>query len=196
MFWPEFVNQKIKMFIFLLKNIIKKIELLSYNEYTLEKYFRKKGFMVGYNNRLYINELAGEPYLVKIGNHCTITSGVYLITHDGGAWVFRNEIPKLNVFGKIEIKDNCFIGVNSIILPNITIGPNSVVGAGSVVTKDVPPNSVVAGVPAKVICSIENYKMKCLTRWNNLNLQGNRETWEKQLMKHFWNDSSKKYDGK
>lgn len=166
--------------------VFDKITLLAYNEFTIENYFRKKGCLIGNNNRIFITDLGTEPYLIKIGNHCTITAGVTFITHDGAAWVFREEIPNLNVFGKIEIKDNCFIGISSIILPNVTIGPNSVVGAGSVVTKDVPPNTVVAGVPAKVICSIEEYKEKCLNSKQELNLHGSREKWKEQLKKIFW----------
>jgi acetyltransferase-like isoleucine patch superfamily enzyme len=165
---------------------IEKIRLAGYNEFTIENYFRKKGYFIGKNNRIYIRSFGTEPYLIKIGDHCTITTGVVFITHDGGAWVFRREMPELNVFGKIEIKDNCFIGINSIILPNVTIGPNSVVGAGSVVTKDVPPNSVVAGVPAKFICSVEEYKERCLKKWSCLELKGPREEWREQLIYFFW----------
>jgi acetyltransferase-like isoleucine patch superfamily enzyme len=176
------------MLIKIIKEIFKKFELLQYNEYTMERYFRKKGYLVGRDNRIYISDLGTEPYLIKIGNHCTITAGVTLLTHDGGAWLFRREIPELNVFGKIEIKDNCFIGIGSIILPNVTIGPNSVVGAGSVITKDVPPNTVVAGVPAKEICSTEEYKEKCLRKWLAINLKGPRKEWERQLKARFWPD--------
>jgi len=50
----------------------------------------------------------------------------------------------------------------------------------------VPPNTVVAGVPAKTICSIDEYKEKCIQRWKALNLSGGRETWEKQLVEYFW----------
>ncbi len=170
------------------ETIREKIELMGYNEYTIEKYFQKRGYRVGNGNRIYIKKIAGEPYLVKIGNHCTITAGVIFLTHDGGAWVFREGNQDLNVFGKIEVKDNCFIGVSSIILPNVTIGPNSVVGAGSVVTRDVPPNVVVAGVPAKVISTIDEYEKKCVGRWRALGLKGTRSTWEKQLIDNFWGD--------
>ncbi len=52
---------------------------------------------------------------------------------------------------RIVLKRNCWIGANSIILPGVTVGENSLVAAGSVVTKDVPADSVVAGVPARVI---------------------------------------------
>ncbi len=56
--------------------------------------------------------------------------------------------------GKVHIKKNAWIGANATILPGVTIGENSVVAAGAVVSKDVPDNTVVAGVPAKVIKSI------------------------------------------
>jgi acetyltransferase-like isoleucine patch superfamily enzyme len=175
----------------LLKHNLESLLMSGYNEYTIEDYFRKKGYRIGKNNRIYIRALSTEPYLVKIGNHCTITAGVIFLTHDGGAWVFRDEIPELNVFGKIEVKDNCFIGINSIIMPNVIIGQNSVVGAGSVVTKDVPPNTVVAGVPAKEICTLEEYKQKCIKKWESLNLRGKRNTWENQLIEHFWPEERK-----
>lgn len=168
--------------------IIDFLERSMYNEFTIENYFRKKGFSIGKNNRIFACDFDSEPYLIKIGNHSTITDGVKFITHDGGAWIFRDKIPDLNVFGKIEIKDNCFIGLDSIILPNVTIGPNSVVGAGSVVTKDVPPNTIVAGIPAKVINSTEEYKKKCIMKYKSQNLKGPRNTWKTQLIEHFWEE--------
>ncbi len=172
----------------LLEQIIQKIKELPYNEYTIENYLAKRGYLVGKGNRIFTRNFGSEPYLIKIGNHCTISVGVQFITHDGGTWIFRDRNWNLNAFGKIEIKDNCFIGLNSIILPNVTIGPNAVVGAGSVVNRDVPPNTVVAGVPARSICSIDEYKNKCYEKWGTLNLKGSRETWKKQLQEHFWKD--------
>ena len=183
----------IKPLIKIIKARLDSWERSKYDEFTIEQYYRKKGYLIGRNNRIYSGglKLSTEPYLIKIGNHCTITVGVTFLTHDGGAWLFREEIPGLNVFGKIEIKDNCFIGINSIIMPNVTIGPNAVVGAGSVVTKDVPANTVVAGVPARVICSTDEYKEKCIKRWAELKLEGSREMWEKQLMEYFWGSTKK-----
>jgi serine acetyltransferase len=71
-------------------------------------------------------------------------------------------------------------------MPNVTIGPNAVVGAGSGVTKDVPANTVVAGVPARAICSVDEYKEKCVRRWEKLKLEGHRKMREKQLVEFFW----------
>lgn len=83
---------------------------------------------------------------------------------DGATWCFRDEPAYKDVikYGKISIGDNCFIGANVTILPGVTIGPNSIVGAGSVVTKNVEPDSVYAGVPARRICSLREYADKCL----------------------------------
>ncbi len=53
--------------------------------------------------------------------------------------------------GEVRIGDYCWIGTRAIILKGVTLGDNSIVGAGAVVTKDVPPNAVVAGNPAKII---------------------------------------------
>lgn len=87
-----------------------------------------------------------------------MTSGVKFVTHDGAVWVFRDEYPDMDVFGPIVVEDNVFIGFNSIILPGVRIGHDSVIGAGSVVTRSIPPRSVAAGVPAKVIKSIDEYQ--------------------------------------
>jgi acetyltransferase-like isoleucine patch superfamily enzyme len=58
--------------------------------------------------------------------------------------------------GRITIKKNAWIGANATILPGVTIGENAVVAAGAIVSKDVPANTVVGGIPAKVIKTIDN----------------------------------------
>lgn len=136
-----------------------------YDNFTIAKYFRKQGIQVGENCYIVPRTFGTEPYLIKIGNHVFIAQGAHLNTHDGGTWVFRKEIPDLRVFGPIVIGDNCVIGENAIIQPNVTIGENSIVAAGSLVIADVPPNSIVAGVPARRFGSLEKYKEKCIDRW-------------------------------
>jgi len=103
-----------------------------------------------------------EPFLINIGSHVTITRGVCFVNHDGAAALFRNEYPGINVFGKIKIGNNVFIGINTIIMPNVTIGSNVVIAAGSIVTKDIPDDVVVGGTPAVVIKSISAYKENIL----------------------------------
>ena len=95
-----------------------------------------------------------------------ISNSVQFITHDGGTWTIRKDggCHSLVKYGRIVVDENTFIGAHSIILPNVYIGKNVVVGAGSVVTKSIPDNCVVAGVPAKVIMSINEYKMKSLSK--------------------------------
>ncbi|MDP1813237.1 MAG: acyltransferase [Leadbetterella sp.] len=145
---------------------IKRTLILSrYNNFTIAEYFREQGAQIGANCIIIPRELGTEPYLVKIGNHVVINKGVELHTHDGGTWIFREEIPDLRVFGPVIIEDNCLIGNGAIILPNVRIGKNSIVSAGSVVITDVPPNSIVMGVPARRFGSTEKYKEKCVERW-------------------------------
>ncbi|MGB7540916.1 MAG: acyltransferase [Burkholderiales bacterium] len=141
------------------------VELRQYNEYTIAKYFRKQGAQIGNGCTIISRDLGPEPYLVKLGNHVAIAHGVIFMTHDGGAWVFREEVPDLQVFGPIVIEDNCTIGINAILCPNIRIGPNSIVAAGSVVISDVPPNTIAMGVPARSFGSVDKYREKCLERW-------------------------------
>ncbi len=141
------------------------LELRKYTPSTIAEYFRRLGAQVGEGCYIVPTSLGTEPYLVRIGNHVAIAQGVTFITHDGAAWVFRDEVPDLQIFGPIIIEDNCFIGQGAILCPNIRIGPNSVVAAGSLVISDVPPNTVVVGVPARPFGSLEKYREKCLQRW-------------------------------
>ncbi|MDP0498067.1 MAG: acyltransferase [Verrucomicrobiota bacterium JB024] len=125
-------------------------------------YCRSLGMTVGERCKINPHATFGtEPYLISIGDHCEITGLVHLITHDGGVWVFREEHPEWDVVGRINIEDNVYIGYGATIMPNVRIGKNSVIAARSVVTKDIPPNSVAAGIPAKVIKTIDEYKEKC-----------------------------------
>lgn len=132
--------------------------------WRLKRYI-KMGLQIADDCRLLdLPEFNSEPYLISIGRHVTIAGNVTFITHDGGTWVFRGQERYKEVikYGRITIHDNCFIGKGSFLMPNISIGPNAVVAAGSVVTRDVPPNSVAGGVPAKVLKTLEAYAEDCL----------------------------------
>ena len=146
--------------------LIYQIRLRFSNSSQKAELFRKRfGVKIGKNVRFTgIPSWSTESYLIEIGSHVTITQNIVFHTHDGGVGLFRNEYPGMNVFGKIIIKDNVFIGSNTIIMPGVTIGNNVVIGAGSVVTKNIPSNSVAVGVPAKVIKSLEDYKQSALKK--------------------------------
>jgi len=154
-----------RIFYSIFQRIRRIIELNKYNDFTIAEFFRAQGAQIGKDNRIEVRSLGAEPYLISIGNHCTIAPGVSFMTHDGGVWIFTDEFPSLQKIGKIEILDNCFIGLGAILMGNIKIGPNAIVGAGAIVTKDVPANTIVGGNPAKVISSIDKYKEKVIRNW-------------------------------
>ncbi len=102
--------------------------------------------------------LPSDPELIRFHNNIVVASGTTFINHDIFDFVFNNMNLGHNFTykaGCIEVMDNVYIGANVIILPNVKIGPNVIIGAGTVVTKDIKENSVVAGVPAKVIGSFD-----------------------------------------
>ena len=121
-----------------------------------DKYARHIGVKIGKNNFIATKNFGTEPYLITIGNNCQITDNVYFHTH-GGAHVARKTYPNFDVFGKIEINDWVYIGSGSHIMPGVTIGKGSLIASGSIVTKSIPANEVWGGVPARKICSIEEY---------------------------------------
>ncbi|NLD48072.1 MAG: acyltransferase [Clostridiaceae bacterium] len=147
-----------------MKKVIRIIHFLQKQMMNKEKYAKKIGVKIGINCRIATYRWGSEPYLISIGNHVHISNNVQFITHDGGVWIFRDEIPDFDVFGQIHIDDNTYIGNNAVILPGVSIGKNCVIGANSVVTKSIHDNSVVAGVPARFICSTDEYKRKLLRK--------------------------------
>ena len=90
--------------------------------------------------------------VVKIGNYCRIAHGVSIISENHG--YKDNQVLiylQKKIKGTVVIGDNCWIGAGAKIMPNVKIGEGSVIAAGCVVTKSVPPMSIVAGVPGKII---------------------------------------------
>lgn len=122
------------------------------------KYLRKQGMKIGEDCRLNTFSFSTEPYLIEIGDHVAIAAGTEIITHDGAVWCFRDVIENADVFGKIKIGNNVFIGDNCTILPNTIIGNNCIIGAGSVVRGKFPDDSVIIGNPAKVVLKMSMQK--------------------------------------
>jgi acetyltransferase-like isoleucine patch superfamily enzyme len=136
-------------------------------------YLRKRGCKIGATTRLLcnVNAFGSEPYLVDVGEDCLFSNNVNLFTHDGGVKVLNSlgffDGKSMDKFGKIKIGNNCFIGNGVKILPGVSIGDNVIIGTGSIVTRDIPSNSVAVGVPAKVLCTIEEYYKNNLHRFYN-----------------------------
>ena len=124
-----------------------------------EKEYRlNRGMQIGKNVNIYSWDTidGSHPRLITIGDNVTISTNVTILTHDASP----NVVGCGTKLGKVIIGNNVFIGTRSIILCNVHIGNNVVVGAGSLVTQDLPDNGVYAGVPAKYISSIEDFKEK------------------------------------
>lgn len=149
------------------------------DELPIDEQVRSLGVKVGKNFSVTGKvDYSSEPYLITIGDNVRISDNVNFVTHDGGMYVIRQykNIPA-DSFGKITVGNNVFIGMGSIILPNVIIGDNVIIGAGSVVTKNISSNSVAVGIPCKVIESIDEYYEK---NKNNIELTKNMNEKEKK----------------
>ena len=109
--------------------------------------------MIGDHTRIGLHNTIIGP--VIIGSHVNLAQGITItaLNHN-----FENSKKRIDEQGvstsAVVIEDDIWIGANAVVLSGVTIGHHSVVAAGAVVTKDVPPHSLVAGVPAKVIKQI------------------------------------------
>lgn len=108
------------------------------------------------------NTLVDEliPQAVTIGENFVSSSKSVILAHDASLY---NHIRKHRV-EEVVIGDNVFLGYGAIVLPGIKIGDGAIIGAGSVVTKDVLPNTIVAGNPARQISTVAEYIKKCEER--------------------------------
>lgn len=109
--------------------------------------------MIGDHTRIGLHNTIIGP--VTIGSHVNLAQGITITALNH---IFENSEKRIDEQGvstcAVVIEDDIWIGANAVVLPGVTIGHHSVVAAGAVVTKDVPPHSLVAGVPAKVIKQI------------------------------------------
>ena len=109
--------------------------------------------MIGDHTRVGLHNTIIGP--VIIGNHVNLAQGITVTALNH---IFEDSDKRIDEQGvstsSVIIEDDIWVGANAVILPGVTIGHHSVVAAGAVVTKDVPPHSLVAGVPAKIIKQI------------------------------------------
>ena len=154
-------------------NLIKELLYRLRGDYTTEKLI-SMGMTVGTNfQRLHGVILdPGHCWLITIGNNVTMAPRVHILCHDASTKQFLNYTK----IGNVTIGDNVFIGAESVVLPGVTIGNNVIIGANSTVTHDVPDGVVVAGSPAKVICSLDDYLTKERTRMETAPCYGEEYT--------------------
>lgn len=151
----------------ILKKIINKIKhriaLTSTKQYI--QYLRENGAVIG--NNVKFNNIKSttidltRPTLITIGDNVYIHKNFSLYTHDFVSGIFLNLYDDfIPSSGHVIIGNNVRFGINCTVLKGTKIGDNCFIAAGAVVTKDIPANSIAGGVPAKVICSIEEYYKK------------------------------------
>jgi acetyltransferase-like isoleucine patch superfamily enzyme len=142
--------------------------LTSFNDLLFDRWDKAKKLKFGKGTNVYDNVLViGQVKVGKecwigpevildgsgdlsIGNFCTISAGVHIYTHDNVKQTLTSKKKPIER-KEVKIGSNVYVGPKSIIVKGLTIGNNSVIGAMSFVNKDVPPNSIVVGSPAKII---------------------------------------------
>jgi acetyltransferase-like isoleucine patch superfamily enzyme len=100
------------------------------------------------------------PQLVEIGDNFVSAPGSIILAHDASLFIHIGTYR----CQKTVIGNNVFIGANAVVLPGVRIGDGAIVGAGAVVTRNVEPGTVVAGNPARKVCTVDEYAAKCRAR--------------------------------
>lgn len=149
------------------------------------------------------NECMWQPHilpmdckLVKLHNNVQIASGVTFVTHDILYNLFnhmKDESGYKQNIGCIEVMDNVFIGHSALIMPGVKIGPNAIVAAGSIVTKDVLPDTVVGGNPARVIGDFNNVKLRYRILSQKIETE---DRFNRKRIRQAWEDFEKKHQKK
>ena len=164
------------------------------NAYKNAEYIRKQGIFYHMGEGCYYHprKLPSEPMLVSVGDNVWIASNVRFVTHDMSGDMLKNhpnykaafsEIYSPYYMGKIEVGNNVMIGADVSIMYGVKIGNDCIIAAGSIVTKDIPSGSVVAGVPARVIGTLEAFAVK---RLKELESMPKKEDGMEGMIDYFW----------
>lgn len=129
------------------------------------EYMKKQGIFHSMGDRVMITSRKIPLYakLISIGSNVWMASGVEFIPHDVTHFMLngmKDGHKYVEKIGCIEIGNNVFIGADVKILYDVKVGDNVIIAAGAIVNKDIPSNSVWGGVPARFICSFEEYLQK------------------------------------
>lgn len=126
----------------------------------MSQYFRRCGMTIGNDTHIYSNICTPESYLIEIGDNVTISNDVKFITHDSCVGKTSNG-KYTDLFGKIKIGNNCFVGSGAVLMYGVTLCDNVIVAAGSVVTNTFEKESIIiGGNPAKIISSWDSFNKK------------------------------------
>lgn len=163
-------------------------------------YLRRRGVEVGEGCYFFdartINVDLQRPHMLRFGNYVKVTGYVHILCHDySRSVVLQSGGGHFGEAGETVIGDNVFIGTHAIVLMGSNIGANSIIGAGAVVSGSWPEGSVIAGNPAKLVCSLPEFASKREARelesavayasafkesngcWPNLNQMSNAFAW-------------------
>lgn len=181
------------------------LKLANYKLLKKIKYYKKAGITIGNNFRLFDVDNTfidtQNPKLIKIGNNVMISRGVVILTHDYSWAVLANVYNRMyGNTGTVQIGNNVFIGMNTIILKNTKIGDNVIIGAGSIVSGELESNSVWCGNPAKKVMTLEEYNQKLINRqlhdvennYNFIQKITQQEIYESDFFEYFYLYKNKK----
>ncbi len=153
----------------MINQIVRKIQqiLVRRSSDTFTRYLTNNGVSIGdgtyFQDPKYTEIDLTRPSLVTIGKNCFFNKHVEFHTHDWVSHVFLHSGREMiNSSGPIKIGNNVAFGRHVTVLKNVTIGDNCFIGAHSLVTHSIPSGSIAAGIPARVIMTLEEYYSKRL----------------------------------